>query len=108
MLAAEQFAALKRGAFFVNVSRGRVAREDDLVQALRAGQVAGAALDAYTVEPLPADHPFWSLPQVIVSPHYSGEVVNQSALPGELLLRNLRSYLQGGLVGHRVDLQLGY
>jgi phosphoglycerate dehydrogenase-like enzyme len=99
---------MKRGAFFVNVSRGRVAEVAALIDALRSGHIAGAGLDAYAIEPLPSEHPFWTMPQVIVSPHYSGETVNASPLPGELLLRNLRAYLEGRDLRHGVDLSHGY
>jgi phosphoglycerate dehydrogenase-like enzyme len=108
LLGRAEFAAMKRGAFYVNVSRGGVAQEPALLDALRSGQLAGAGLDVFAAEPLAADHPFWSMPQVIVSPHYSGETVNTSSRPGELFLRNLRAYLGGQPIGHRVDLRLGY
>ncbi len=108
MLGPDEFAAMKQGAFFINISRGQVAREEALVQALRSGHLAGAGLDVYAVEPLPADHPFWIMPQVIVSPHYSGEIVNHSARPGEVFLRNLRAYLDGRPLSRLVDLARGY
>lgn len=108
MLGAPEFAALKPGAVYVNVSRGGVAREDALLAALRSGQVAAAALDVFATEPLPSEHPFWTMPQLIVSPHYSGETVNQSTLPGERFIRNLRSWLEGEPLEGRVDLDRGY
>jgi phosphoglycerate dehydrogenase-like enzyme len=108
LLGPAEFAAMKRGAFFVNISRGRIAREDALIAALRAGHLAGAGLDVFAVEPLAPDHPLWDMPQVVITPHCSGEVVNQSSLPGELFLRNLRAYLDGRPLGHVVDLDRGY
>jgi phosphoglycerate dehydrogenase-like enzyme len=108
MLGSADFQAMKRGVLYINVSRGPIAQESALIEALRTGQVAAAGLDVFAVEPLPQDHPFWTLPNVLVSPHYSGETVNRSAQPGELFLRNLCSYLNGELVGKRVDLTLGY
>ncbi|MFN4258577.1 MAG: D-2-hydroxyacid dehydrogenase [Gemmataceae bacterium] len=108
LLGPREFAAMKRGVLFVNVSRGAIAQEEALLDALRSGQVRGAALDAYAVEPLPAAHPFWAMPQVIVSPHYSGETVNLSSLPSERFLRNLRADLQGRELEGMVDLEQGY
>jgi phosphoglycerate dehydrogenase-like enzyme len=108
MLGRAEFAAMKRGVFFINVSRGAIADEAALLAALRSGHVAGAGLDAFAVEPLPVGHPFWSLPQVIVSPHYSGETVNLGPLPGERFARNLRCWQAGKKLEGMVDLQLGY
>ena len=66
---AGRFARMKRGAYFINIGRGACVVTEDLVQALRAGQVGGAGLDVVTPEPLPPDHPLWSLPGVLLTPH---------------------------------------
>jgi phosphoglycerate dehydrogenase-like enzyme len=108
MLGPAEFGAMKRGAFYVNVSRGGVAREAALLEALRSGHLAGAGLDVFAVEPLPPEHPLWVMPQVIVSPHYSGETVNNSALPAERFARNLRCWLMGRPMEGVVDLEWGY
>ena len=102
------FAALKPGAYFINVGRGRSVVTADLVEALRSGHLAGAGMDVFAVEPLPPDHPLWDMPNVLITPHYSGETVNRSAQPGELFLRNLRAYLAGQPLQHVVDLTRGY
>src|SRR5205823_4706604 len=80
LLGPAEFQAMRQGSFYVNVSRGPVAQETALVEALQSGRLAGAGLDVFEVEPLPADHPLWTLPNVVISPHYSGEMVNNSAL----------------------------
>ena len=108
MLGAAEFAAMKRGVLYVNVSRGQVAQEAALLDALQSGQVAAAGLDAYAAEPLPADHPFWTMPNVIISPHYSGETVNNSSLPLERFLRNLANWQTGQSLEGRVDTEQGY
>jgi phosphoglycerate dehydrogenase-like enzyme len=108
LLGPAEFQALKRGAIYVNVSRGGIAREPALLAALQSGQVAAAGLDVFAVEPLPPDHPFWTLPQVVISPHYSGETVNNSALPAERFARNLRAFLAGRELEGVVDLEWGY
>jgi len=108
LMGAAEFAALKPGAIFINVSRGAVAREEALLEALRLGRIAGAGLDAYATEPLPADHPFWSMPQVVVSPHVSGDSVNYTARPMERFARNLHLWGAGQPLEGLVDLQWGY
>jgi phosphoglycerate dehydrogenase-like enzyme len=108
MLGAAEFAAMKRGAYYINVSRGGIAQEKALLEALQSGRVAGAGLDVFATEPLPQDHPFWSMPQVVVSPHYSGETVNQFTLPVERFVRNLHASLAGREMEGVVDLEWGY
>ena len=108
LLGAAEFEAIKPGAFYINVSRGGVAQEAALVAALRSGHLAGAGLDVFAVEPLPKEHPLWSLPNVIVSPHYSGETVNNSALPARRFTRNLRNWLAGQPLEGVVQLDHGY
>ena len=108
MLGPAEFAAMKRGVLYVNVSRGGVAQEAALLEALRSGHVAAAGLDVFAVEPLPPEHPFWTMPQVIVSPHYSGEVINQSSRPAECFARNLIAWNDGGDLEGVVDLTAGY
>jgi phosphoglycerate dehydrogenase-like enzyme len=108
LLGPAEFRALKRGALYVNVSRGGVAQEAALLEALRSGQVAAAGLDVFAVEPLAADHPFWDMPQVVISPHYSGETVNNSARPAQRFARNLHAWLARGELEGRVDLEWGY
>lgn len=68
-LSAARIAALKPGAILINTARGAVIDEDALVEALRAGRIAGAGLDVFTVEPLPPDHPLAGLPNVVLSAH---------------------------------------
>ncbi len=108
MLGPAEFAALKRGAIYINVSRGPVAQEPALLDALHAGQVRAAGLDVFATEPLPADHPFWTMPQVFISPHYSGETINQGPLPGERFLRNLHCWFLNRPLEGVVDLEWGY
>lgn len=108
MLGPAEFQAMKRGVVYVNVSRGSVAREKALLAALESGQVAAAGLDVFAVEPLPENHPLWSHPHVLISPHYSGETINLGPLPMERFARNLRAWSAGRELEGRVDLEWGY
>ena len=72
MFASEQFRRMKTGAFFINIGRGATVVLDDLVAALDGGQIAGAGLDVFQIEPLPPDHPLWTAPGVLITPHVAG------------------------------------
>jgi phosphoglycerate dehydrogenase-like enzyme len=108
LLGPEEFAAMKRGVYYVNVSRGGIAQEPALLEALRTGQVASAGLDVFATEPLPADHPFWAMPQVVVIPHVAGEAINQSGRPAERFSRNLVAWELGRPLEGLVDCAWGY
>jgi phosphoglycerate dehydrogenase-like enzyme len=108
LLGPAAFAAMKKGAVYINVSRGGVAQEKAFLEALSSGRLAAAGLDVFAVEPLAADHPLWTMPQVLISPHVSGETINQSALPAERFARNLASWLAGAELEGRVDHDHGY
>ncbi len=92
---ADVFAAMKPSAHFLNLGRGGTVDEGALIAALRERRIAGAALDVFAAEPLPADSPLWSLPNVIVSPHLGGLHSRwiDDVLP--ILEANMRAYLAG-------------
>ena len=90
-----RFALMKKGAFFINVGRGELVDEPAMVGALASGHLAGAGLDVFATEPLPADSPLWSMDNVIVTPHSSG-ASGLSALRAErIFVDNLRRYVAG-------------
>lgn len=95
LLGRAQLEAMKPGAVLINVARGAVVDEPALIEALRGGRLAGAALDVLATEPPPADHPFWSMPNVLLSPHSASTVASENARLTELLCENLRRYLRG-------------
>lgn len=93
---AARFRAMKPTACFINIGRGMTARLDDLVAALDSGEIAGAALDVFEQEPLPADHPLWQMENVLITPHIA--VADAPDLPErryELILENARRLLDG-------------
>ena len=108
MFDADFFDSMHRGAYFINVGRGQSVVTDALVAALRSGQVGGAGLDVTDPEPLPSDHPLWRLPNVIITPHVSG----QSDLGNEdrwrITRENLGRYVAGGRMLSVVDPARGY
>jgi phosphoglycerate dehydrogenase-like enzyme len=93
----KMLAAMKPSAFLVNLARGGIVDEDALVSALREGRLAGAALDVFAAEPLPEDHPLWSMNNVIVTPHLGGfhDQYAEEALP--TVVENFRKFLAGDL-----------
>jgi phosphoglycerate dehydrogenase-like enzyme len=82
--------------------------QDDVVAALRAGTLAGAALDVFEAEPLPADSPLWTLPGVLVSPHMSGDAIGWRQSLVELFADNLARYRAGRPLRNMVDKTHGY
>ena len=98
-----RFQLMKRTAFFINIGRGMTTRLDDLVAALRAGEIAGAALDVFEREPLPADHPLWTLPNVLITPHTAGHGPYLDERRFEILLDNARRFLAGQPLRNVVD-----
>lgn len=95
MIDAAALACLKPTAIFVNIARGQVVDEDALIEALREGRIAGAALDVFREEPLPPDSPLWSLPNVIINPHSASTADTEDAKITALFCENLRHYLAG-------------
>jgi phosphoglycerate dehydrogenase-like enzyme len=108
MIDTAALAAMKPTTRLINVGRGPLVAQDDLVAALRAGEIAGAALDVFADEPLSGDSPLWTMPNVIVSPHMSGDVVGWRAELVALFLDNLTRYLDGRPLRNVVDKQHGY
>jgi phosphoglycerate dehydrogenase-like enzyme len=102
------FAASKRGAFFVNVGRGKTVDTDALVRALRDGRLAGAGLDVTDPEPLPVAHPLWGLPNVIITPHVGGDSDGHMERMWLLFEENLRRFASGDRLLSVVDKQRGY
>jgi phosphoglycerate dehydrogenase-like enzyme len=102
------FATLKPSAYFINVARGGSVVTADLQKALEEGLLAGAGLDVVDPEPLPADHPLWKAPNLIITPHISA----RSDLQGEqrwiLARENLKRYIAGGKMLSEVDLKRDY
>ena len=98
-----RFQAMKKSAFFINIGRGRTTRLDDLAAALRAGEIAGAGLDVFEEEPLPADHPLWTMPGALLTPHVAGYGPHLDERRFAIILDNCRRFLAGQELRNRVD-----
>lgn len=105
---AAAFSAMRSSARFLNVGRGATVDEEALVAALDRGVFAGAALDVFEEEPLPAQSPLWSMPNVVVSPHICGDFEGWESVVVELFVGNLRRYLRGEPLRNPVDKRLGH
>jgi phosphoglycerate dehydrogenase-like enzyme len=99
----DRFAHMKNTAFFINIGRGMTTRLDDLVAALQGGTIAGAALDVYEQEPLPAEHPLWGLQNVIMTPHMAGYGPHLDERRFQIIQENCRAFADGGTLRNVVD-----
>ena len=108
MIGPREIAAMRRGAYLINVARGRILQDDAVLAALASGQLGGAFLDAFWPEPLPADHPYWSAPNVTLTPHdsHSSEFIGDNIV--DLFCANLRRWLAGEPLLNRIDRGRGY
>jgi glyoxylate/hydroxypyruvate reductase A len=106
LLAAPLFAKLPPGAYVVNASRGSILVESDLIAALEAGRLAGAALDVHVREPLPPESPIWSHDKIIVTPHIAA--MPRPEVTATQLLENLQRARRGEPLKHLVDRERGY
>jgi len=104
----DAYRAMKPTALLVNIARGDICDEPALVQALKEGQIAGAALDVFHQEPLPPESPLWRLPNVILSPHVTGFTPHYDGRAAQLFTENLRRYVAGEPLLNVVDKTQGY
>jgi phosphoglycerate dehydrogenase-like enzyme len=98
-----RFQRMKRSAFFINIGRGMTTKLDDLVAALNAGEIAGAALDVFEQEPLPAEHPLWTTPNVLLTPHTAGWGPYLDDRRYQIMIDNCRAFLDGKPLRNVVD-----
>ena len=105
MIRAEQLRQMKKTAYLVNVGRGAIVDLADLIEALRAGVIAGAGLDVVEIEPLPADHPLWETPNVFITPHAASECpFDKTELrKRQIIMENIRRFVAGEPLLNVVD-----
>ncbi|MCX6064264.1 MAG: D-2-hydroxyacid dehydrogenase [Chloroflexi bacterium] len=102
------FAVLKPDAYLIDVSRGGVVNHEDLINALKSGRLAGAALDVFPEEPLPSSNPLWQMSSVILTPHISGGSLHYNERAAALFIENLRRYLANQSLYNIFDPKRGY
>lgn len=108
MIDAAGLARMRTTARLINIGRGQLVVESDLIDALRAGQIAGAALDVFQTEPLPTDSPLWVLPGVVVSPHMSADFIGWLDALAAGFVENFRRWRAGEPLMNVVSKRLGY
>jgi len=108
MMGSRQFGLMKKGSYFIAVSRGRTYDSDALLQALKAGRLAGAGLDVTNPEPLPKGHPLWKLENVIITPHIAGQSDGVEARRMALIVENVTRFVRGEPLLNVVDKKKGY
>lgn len=102
------FKEMKPHSFLINIGRGSVINEKDLIKALKKGWIAGAGLDVFETEPLPADSPLWTMENVMLTPHVGGFTPYYDERATDLFAENLRRYLAGQPLLNLVNRQIGY
>ncbi len=108
MFGREQFGMMKEGAYFINVSRGKLVQTSALVNALKSKHLAGAGLDVTDPEPLPAKHELWTLPNVIITSHISGISQHSYERLYEVYSENVSRFVKGLPMLNQVDKDLGF
>lgn len=106
LLGRDMLSALPAGAKLINVSRGAVVDEQALLEALKSGHIAEATLDVFETEPLPPEHPFWTMENVLITPHLASVALPRSA--AQQIAENIRRVRSGREVLNRVDPRRGY
>jgi phosphoglycerate dehydrogenase-like enzyme len=105
---AERLKAMRPAAWLLNFARGSLIRDDDLIAAVKAKTIAGAVLDVFREEPLPATHPFWTTENILVLPHIGGGYAGRGAAVADIFAENLRRNLAGEPFATAVDRTRGY
>jgi len=108
MIGREQFAAMTKDGYLINVGRGPLVQETALIEALRERKIAGAGLDVFDQEPLPAESPLWDLENLLITPHTAGMTGKLWERHYALFSENLRRYLRGQPLLSIVNKKLGY
>jgi len=108
MIGESQFKSMKRTAYFINVSRGKIVQENKLVEAIKEGWIAGAGLDTFETEPLPKESPLWGFKNVIITPHVAGLTPFYMERLTIMFCENLARFLHKQPLVNVVDKNLGY
>jgi D-2-hydroxyacid dehydrogenase (NADP+) len=99
---------MRSDAVFINIGRGATVQTEALLGALQSGNIAGAGLDVTDPEPLPGDHPLWTMDNVILTPHYAGAHPGYVQRASAIFLENLARFVAGNALTNVVDKHAGY
>jgi len=108
MIGEKQFQRMKNTAYLINVSRGIIVDLEALTNALKAGEIAGAGLDVFEIEPLPSYHPLWAMDNVIITPHTAGAGPHSSKRRLQVLLDNISRFISGKPLRNVVNKRMWY
>ncbi|MBH5392163.1 D-2-hydroxyacid dehydrogenase [Bradyrhizobium sp. CNPSo 4019] len=108
LIGATELSRMRPSAFLINIARGTVIKEAELIDALQSAKIAGALLDVFEREPLPQESPLWTLPNVIVTPHTSGTPTDYTKRFFDIFAENIERYLAGQPLKNVVDVRRGY
>lgn len=108
LISAAEIARMHSDAFLINIARGKIIVESELIEALKAGTIAGALLDVFEREPLPQDSPLWDMPNVIATPHVAGSTTSYTERVFSIFADNIERFLKGQALTNVVDLGRGY
>jgi phosphoglycerate dehydrogenase-like enzyme len=108
MIDAQAFEKMKSSAYILNIGRGGTIDEGAMIHALQNGQIAGAGLDVFETEPLPADSPLWAMENVLITAHYSGDTPHYDDRALEIFIDNLERYANNQTMRNVVDKEAGY
>ena len=108
MFNAAAFAAMKRGSYFINVGRGKLVVEADLIAALQSGHLAAAQIDVARKEPLPPDDPLWDAPNILITPHACSDFIGWEAVAADLFADNVQRWINGEPLHNQVYSSRGY
>jgi phosphoglycerate dehydrogenase-like enzyme len=108
MIGEAELKSMKATSYLINVSRGKLVKEETLIQALREGWIAGAGLDSFATEPLPPTSPLWKMKNVVITPHVAGLTPYYLERLTDLFCENLKRFITGENLINVVDKTLGY
>lgn len=103
LVGAEQISLMKPTALFINTARGALVDEEALTKALQEDKIRGAALDVFSVEPLPEDHPLRKLPNVIITPHIAGAAGDTFRIVNDIMCDELERYLSNSELKNQIN-----
>lgn len=104
----KQFSLMKRNSFFINLSRGNLIIQEDLIKALKSNLISGAMLDVFSKEPLDKDDELWKIPNLIITPHSSGRLENFIDKTVPYIIDNVKGFLNNGNIPNLINLKNGY